>query len=500
MKRFIIIVILSLTAVSLSLSGSSGADFFESNEIGGSTFAASCWVPPSASTLLTPENEVATNAANVTFSWNSTTSTCPIASMEYSLQVSSENDFVSPLLTSPYGPSTSYLFTSIPEGTYFWRVAADDGFGNISTSSSFTLTIDRTPPSISNINHLVATPNDTNDATATISWDTDELTTSNLEYSTTLGGPYTSLPNDMSADNITHSRTISSLTADTTYYFRVRSTDAAGNESVSTENMFKTDNTRLGLPALTNIVINEYLPNPSGNDDASMPAGEWVEIYNRGTTTRDLSGWYLSDANSSHRLYITTVNTITSNPSTSGLSIAPGEYFVVYRNGDVSFDLDNAFLGDEVVLYRPGGWVMDFHVYTGLLGDTVLENKSFARFPDGSNTWFDPIPTPLGPNELEATATITLADDKKSVSFKLEHISGYKTMDYKLAYDTYSVTKGVSGDNVDVIGLTTYEKNNIDLATCSGEVCTYDQAVNNFVLQVTLKKADGTEVTLSATK
>jgi hypothetical protein len=495
MKKFVIIFVLFFAAISFSLTGSSGADFFDKNEIGGSTFAATCWVAPSAVSLLAPTDVTATNAADVAFSWSPTTSTCPIASLAYKLEVASTSDFASPILTTVYNSGTSSVFTGIPTGSFFWRVIADDGYGNISTSSAFQLTVDRTPPIISGISHVVTNPTSTTDALATISWNTDEPTTSNLEFSTVSGGSYTALSSDLTADNTSHSRVINSLLADTTYYFRVRSTDTAGNESVSLEDSFNSGNVGTSLPTVTDIVINEYLPNPTGADDALMTGGEWAEIYNRGSINYDLSGWYLTDADTGHKLYLTTTNTTSSNPATTGLTIAPGEFMVVYRNGDVSFDLDNGPTGDEIRLYRTGNWFVDIDTYTS----APLENKSYARFPDGSNTWFDPIPTPLGPNVLEASATIIVADDKKTVSFKVEHIEGYKTLDYSLAYDTYSVTKGVSADNIDIVGLTTYDKNGIDLATCS-DVCTYDQDVKNFILHITLKKSDGTEVTLSATK
>ena len=145
---------------------------------------------------------------------------------------------------------------------------------------------------------------------------------------------------------------------------------------------------------LPNIVINEFLPNPIGNDKTLMPNGEWIELYNNTGEDVDVAGWWLYDAVDSHELAITVSNTNTGN------TIIPNEGFlVVYRNGDSDFSLNNT-VGDTVRLYDGAigvGNLIDFYTYTG----DAPEGKSFARVPDGSNNWVDPIPTPGEPNTLE---------------------------------------------------------------------------------------------------
>ena len=43
------------------------------------------------------------------------------------------------------------------------------------------------------------------------------------------------------------------------------------------------------------ICLNEALPNPNGYDSGTWPNGEWVELYNKGNTTVDVSGWYVTN-------------------------------------------------------------------------------------------------------------------------------------------------------------------------------------------------------------
>jgi len=143
------------------------------------------------------------------------------------------------------------------------------------------------------------------------------------------------------------------------------------------------------------ILINEFLPDPKGPDDASKPAGEWVEIYNRGNSTTTLTGWYLSDLKG-NQLAVPTSD------------IAPKGFLVVYLNGAFPSEwLDNS--GDAVLLWAPKSanvepslcfrnyCLADAHFYRGA---KVVEGKSFARIPDGSETWYDPDPTPGAENQL----------------------------------------------------------------------------------------------------
>jgi len=143
------------------------------------------------------------------------------------------------------------------------------------------------------------------------------------------------------------------------------------------------------------IVINEFLPDPIGNDSGLTPNGEWVELYNRGNSTTTLTGWYLSDLNN-NQLFIPTFD------------ITPKGFLVVYLNGAFSLEwLNND--GDMVFLWAPksanvkpspcfnGYCLADVHFFTG---SQVVEGKSFARIPDGSNIWYDPDPTPGAENQL----------------------------------------------------------------------------------------------------
>lgn len=120
---------------------------------------------------------------------------------------------------------------------YFFMVGAMDATGNgpgkndnpsnPSSIDSFWTTdiVDETPPGISGIEVVYAT-----DTTALIQWETDEPGNSMVQYdlSSTTWGQYEYSSND-SEVVMSHHLTLTKLRPDTTYYFRLSSTDASGN-------------------------------------------------------------------------------------------------------------------------------------------------------------------------------------------------------------------------------------------------------------------------------
>ncbi len=93
-------------------------------------------------------------------------------------------------------------------------------------------TVDTTAPTISGI---TASPCCSG---ATISWTTDEPATSKVEWSTTSGGPYTTVNDTVLHTN--HSVTLSGLPDGSTIYYRVSSYDGVANGTTSAEGSFTT--------------------------------------------------------------------------------------------------------------------------------------------------------------------------------------------------------------------------------------------------------------------
>jgi len=103
------------------------------------------------------------------------------------------------------------------------------------------------------------------------------------------------------------------------------------------------------------IYINEWFPNPVGND----AAGEFIELYNSGATPANLDGYALGDgAKKTFKL--------------DGYNIPPGGYLVLKHAQD-KLTLKNT--DGEVLLYGPNGRVVDSAHFAG----AAPEGQSYSR-------------------------------------------------------------------------------------------------------------------------
>jgi len=107
------------------------------------------------------------------------------------------------------------------------------------------------------------------------------------------------------------------------------------------------------------VCFNEALPNPTGSDDATWPNGEWMEIYNTGTTPVDVLNWKLINK-ASKTLNFDSVSIVGFEAGNSSTwTIQPGDYMVIARNGtpQSQFYLTNTF--DYITMEDSSGNVID---------------------------------------------------------------------------------------------------------------------------------------------
>ena len=139
---------------------------------------------------------------------------------------------------SGYGTSHSVTLTGLnPSTTYYYKTRSADPSTNTSDSAigNFTTaTPDSTGPVISNISAGTLTED-----SATITWTTDEAATSFIEFSTSSGFSTGTIQGSFDYET-SHSVVLNGLSASTQYYYKVRSSDSTGNETISSENSFST--------------------------------------------------------------------------------------------------------------------------------------------------------------------------------------------------------------------------------------------------------------------
>ncbi len=144
--------------------------------------------------------------------------------------------------------------------------------------------------------------------------------------------------------------------------------------------LFGTDSINLEItvyiPDTGNIVINEFMANPSSGDD-------WIELYNNNSELIEIGDWTLEDTTS-------VMHTIPA-----GTTLDVGMFYII----NVSNRLDNA--GDTISLYNSSADLIDSYTYAADPGLDV----SVGRYPNGIDSWYSltvgrltPMPTPGAAN------------------------------------------------------------------------------------------------------
>ena len=226
--------------------------------------------PQSAPTSLMPDDGTAELSTSPTLSWN------PVADADsYDLQVATDENFkrgvatFSALVVDETGiTGTSFDVTGLEESTaYFWRVRAvnANGDGPWSDDPSFTTATSLSTPGLISLdapdNGAVDQP-----TTLTLSWQ-EEATADQYQLQVATTESFTSTVFD-EATLTTTSQDISDLEEGTTYYWRVRGSNAAGNGPWTDARLFTTltsDNTAVervgeGIPA--HFALAPNYPNP----------------------------------------------------------------------------------------------------------------------------------------------------------------------------------------------------------------------------------------------
>ncbi|MDD3102264.1 MAG: DUF2341 domain-containing protein, partial [Patescibacteria group bacterium] len=182
------------------------------------------------------------------------------------------------------------LVSLYPNVIYYFYVESTDALDNVSRSDNqgvyyyFTTADDQSAPVISSISSAATA------YTATITWKTDELATSQMEYgSTTDYGTITDIDSGLTIQHVIH---LTDLTNDQTYHFRVKSKDANNNESTSIDYSFVTTQEAEPVDATAPVIseVNSYTTETIGTitwktDDSATSQIEYGSTTAYGTST-----------------------------------------------------------------------------------------------------------------------------------------------------------------------------------------------------------------------
>ena len=137
--------------------------------------------------------------------------------------------------------------TGLDQATlYYYQVSSTDQYGNPVDSNIGNFTTDPYPPTISGVSVGNIT-----DTSAIITWTTDRLASSTIDYGT---NPLLGSTTSDSSFVLNHSVTLTGLTPNSPYYFDVSSTNQYGNNTVDTNSgSFYTFTTMMSAPTIIGV-------------------------------------------------------------------------------------------------------------------------------------------------------------------------------------------------------------------------------------------------------
>lgn len=304
--------------------------------------------------------------------------------------------------------SGNFPGAEVPTGTFLVKYTFDNDDGADSSGNGLNLSLtgsptfentpggsggDTTPPTISNLSHNPSS------SSAIISWNTNELATSRVFYDTvshsgdTDGSQYAqSSANDLTADNTSHSITLSGLTSSITYFYKIRTADAAGNAAFSAQQSFTTSAS--GTPSFVRL-ITANVQHGEGTDGSTNYTRQ-TTILTRDTdivclqerTTGD-SGWTssMTAAGFEEKVYRENDPSQGDGPSiwvrTSTVTVNGDPYFHDLSNGaignDGSTNVDKAAVALKVTVAGRQFYVVNTHLCWSACADAPQSEFSATR-------------------------------------------------------------------------------------------------------------------------
>jgi hypothetical protein len=183
-----------------------------------------------APVLIGPANTATNVATTVSLSWNAVKT-----ATVYSLQVSPDTTFASPMMFN--GTAASQAISGLANSTlYFWRVTATNAGGISAWSARYQFTTIVAAPAAPKLGNS-ANSSSTSTITLSLTWDSvPNATTYSMQIAK--DSLFASLVYSQTGLTST-ALTVSGLSANSTYYWRVNATNAGGTSAWSAANYFK---------------------------------------------------------------------------------------------------------------------------------------------------------------------------------------------------------------------------------------------------------------------
>jgi len=365
---------------------------------------------------------------------------------------------------SNYGNGAGLVITEYTDtlgtGNYlyeFVEIYNDTGTGGAPTNI---------PPSINSLNHLPITVSPSTSVTATANITDESAVAADTLFYQVDGGAWTKMTHSsLSGSDYSYSMGLFSAGNIVNYY--VKAIDDSTAVTISDANTFNV------ITPVT-VVINEFCAN--GDNSVTDDDGEWIELYNYGTSSVDISEFVVSDnpaanggAEGSFIIPPSTVLGAKSfylcvNNTTAFSTLYPSTPDIEYGTIDAGLLLSNT--GDDIYLFNADSQVIDI-VYYGSTGTNPItapaESLSAVRSPDGKDTDVCSVdfvvgatimPTPGWGSDGTSITNITRSpflpyeDQPDTIRAKISDINGLKSIEL--------ITSAYDSTDIDTYNMTAY--------------------------------------------
>ncbi|MBI2013636.1 MAG: fibronectin type III domain-containing protein [Candidatus Colwellbacteria bacterium] len=185
-------------------------------------------------------SDITESSATITWDTDESSNSKVYFSNEANIDVETADSVSSAELVSSHSIDLSELDA---ETTYFFIVESADEAGNVSMSEEMsfdTLAVEKPADTEGPVISNIGVSNRTS-TSVTVGWATDEASTSRVFYSTASPIDTETAASVGDANLVTaHSKNVTGLSPDTTYFFMVESTDESGNTTQSSTHSFRT--------------------------------------------------------------------------------------------------------------------------------------------------------------------------------------------------------------------------------------------------------------------
>ncbi len=201
---------------------------------------------------------------------------------------------------------------------------------------------------------------------------------------------------DGSANDGTYGAFLQIGSASVEYYIYAENSNIGRFSPVRAQHEFYTIN---GVASVQNsdLVINEFMAsNDTTVADQDGEYDDWIELYNNGSSSIDLGGYYLSDDSTD----------ITQWQFPTGTVIAANDYLIIWADNDenqtglhTNFKLSAS--GEDIVLADAAGVILDYLTFPSQVTD-----MSYGRYPNGTGS-FQSMPASCNAENISAVVVVS---------------------------------------------------------------------------------------------